>query len=50
MWVEKKKDKKGNITYQYRERYTDPRTGKTQKVTTTLAKIQNKLRMQHVVS
>ena len=38
MWVEKKKDKKGNITYQYRERYTDPRTGKTQKVTTTLAK------------
>ncbi len=29
MWVEKKKDKKGNITYQYRERYTDPRTGKT---------------------
>lgn len=38
MWMEEKEDKKGNILYQYRERYTDPRTGKEKKVSKTMSK------------
>lgn len=38
MWMETVEDKKGNIAYQFRERYQDPRTGKEKKVSKTMAK------------
>jgi integrase len=38
MWMEKVTDKAGNIVYKYRERYTDPRTQKTKKVSMLMSK------------
>lgn len=36
MWIEERTKKDGTIVYAYYERYTDPRTGKTKKVSVTL--------------
>lgn len=38
MWMETITDKKGNTVYQYRERYTDPETGKIKKVSISMSK------------
>ncbi|WCG34005.1 site-specific integrase [Enterococcus dispar] len=38
MWVEKRTTKTGETAYKYIERYTDPETGKTKKVSIQLAK------------
>lgn len=35
MWIEKRKDKNGKISYKYNERYIDPKTNKRKKVSVT---------------